>query len=300
VVTAPTMRAQAAETAIELFRQEPRVAIVLSEISTDHFEQALRMDPARAVNLGIMEQALVGVAAGFAMEGFLPIVHTITPFLVERPLEQIKLDFGYQALGGTFVSVGASYDYTAEGYTHHGPGDVRALLTVPGMEVFVPGTPGEVDRLLRATYANGRPSYVRTSVQGNAETRPVEVGRLEVIRRGPAATVVAVGPMLDRTLAAAEGLDATVLYCTSVEPFDADGLAREAAAADLVVAVEPFHEGTTAPALTRALGHRPMRFASIGVTNTVLRDYGTVDDHDRVRGLDAAGIRERLARVLAA
>jgi transketolase len=294
------MRAQAAETASDLFREDPRVAIVLSEISTDYFEEAFRLDPRRAVNLGIMEQALVGVAAGFAMEGFHPIVHTITPFLVERPLEQIKVDFGYQALGGTFVSVGASYDYTAEGYTHHAPGDVRALLTVPGIEVFIPGTPGELDRLMRATYANGRPSYVRTSVQPNAESRSVEVGRLEVVRRGSAATLIAVGPMLDRTLAAADGHDVTVLYCTSIEPFDADGLAREAAEADLVIAVEPFHQGTLAPALTAALAHRPMRFASIGVPNTVVRDYGTVEDHDRARGLDASGIRARLTRLLAA
>jgi transketolase len=300
MVTSPPMRVQAAETATDLFRNDPRVAIVLSEISTDYFDEAFRLDPSRAINLGIMEQTLVGVAAGFAMEGFHPIVHTLTPFLVERPLEQIKLDFGYQALGGTFVSVGASYDYTAEGYTHHAPGDVRALLTIPGIEVFVPGTAGELDRLVRGTYANGHPSYVRTSVQPNAETRPVEVGRLEVIRRGSTATVVAVGPMLDRTLAAAESFDVTILYCTSVEPFDADGLAREAADADLVIAVEPFHEGTLAPALTAALAHRPMRFASIGVPNTVVRDYGTVDDHDRARGLDAAGVHMRLSRLLAA
>jgi len=299
-VTSATMRGQAAVTATELFREDPRVAIVLSEISTDHFEGAFRLDPRRAVNLGIMEQTLVGVAAGFAMEGFHPIVHTITPFLVERPLEQIKLDFGYQALGGTFVSVGASYDYTAEGYTHHAPGDVRVMLTVPGMEVFVPGTAGELDRLLRATYANGRPSYLRTSIQANVETRPVEVGRLEPIRRGRTATVIAIGPMLDRTLRALDGHDVTVLYATSVEPFDADGLARAAADGDLVIAVEPFHEGTLAPALTRALAHRPMRFASIGVPNRVLRDYGTVDDHDRAYGLDERGIRQRLGRLLAA
>ncbi len=224
-----SMREQAGETAADLLVDDPRVAIVLAEISTTQFGRALQHDPSRAINVGIMEQTMVGVAAGFAMEGFLPIVHTITPFLVERPLEQIKLDFGYQGLEGTFVSVGGSYDYTAEGFTHHAPGDVQAMLTVPGMQVLVPGTAGELDRLFRATYANGHPTYLRPSTAANAETRDVQVGRLEVIRRGARATVLAVGPMLDRTLAAVEGLDVTVLYVTSVAPFDAEGLARESA-----------------------------------------------------------------------
>ena len=272
--------------------------MVLAEISTGQFGRALRAHPDRAVNVGIMEQTMVGVAAGFAMEGFLPIVHTITPFLVERPLEQIKLDFGYQGLQGTFVSVGGSYDYTSEGFTHHSPGDVQVMLTVPGMQVMVPGTPDELERLFRATYANGHITYLRPSTATNAESREVDVGRLDVVRRGSRATVVAVGPMLDRTLAAVEGMDVTVLYVTSVAPFDADGLAREVADGPDVISVTPFLEGTLTPMLTDALASRPSRFTSIGVGGDVLREYGTVGDHDRARGLDERGIRERIARVL--
>jgi transketolase len=227
-----TMRHQAAITATDLFRRDPRVAIVLSEISTDYFRKAFAHDPARTVNVGIMEQTMIGVAAGFAMEGFLPVVHTIGPFLAERPLEQVKLDFGYQGLEGTFIPVGGSHDYTAEGFTHHTPGDVAVMRTVPGMQVLVPGTAAELARLFEATYANGHPTYLRTSTQTNDRSFEVEVGRLEVVARGARGTVVAVGPMLERTLAATEGLDLTVLYAMSVEPFDADGLAREAADAD--------------------------------------------------------------------
>jgi transketolase len=298
VVNGLSMREQAGKTAADLLDDDPRVAVVLAEISTGQFRHALDSHPERAVNVGIMEQTMVGVAAGFAMEGFLPIVHTITPFLVERPLEQIKLDFGYQGLQGTFISVGGSYDYTSEGFTHHSPGDVQVMLTVPGMGVLVPGAPDELDRLFRATYADGHPTYLRTGTATNANSRPVEVGRLDVIRRGGSATVIAVGPMLDRTLAAVEGLDAMVLYVTTVSPFDADGLAREAAETPEVISVMPFLEGTLTPMLAQALAHRPSRFESVGVGRGVLRDYGTPQDHDRARGLDTAGIRERIARFL--
>jgi transketolase len=293
-----TMRERMARSVTELFRDDPRVAIVLAEISTPLFNDAFAHDPTRAVNVGIMEQTMVGVAAGFAMEGFLPFAHTIAPFLAERALEQIKLDFGYQELEGTFATVGASYDYTAEGFTHHAPADVQEMLAVPRMEVVVPGTAGELDTLLRATYADGHPTYLRTSARENAASRAVEFGRLDVVRRGAEATVVVVGPMLDRTLTAIEGLDLTVLYATTISPFDAHAMAREAADAAEVIDVTPFLEGTLTHTLTAALAHRPARFASIGVSRDVLRRYGTPEEHDRERRLDVAGIRERIASFL--
>ena len=111
------------------------------------------------------------------------IAHTIAPFLVERPYEQVKLDFGYQGLGGTLASVGAPYDYGTEGGTHHAPGDVQAMLTIPGAEVLVPGSAAELDVLLRGTYANGRLTYLRAS--GAAE-RPVVRRRARPDRGAPA------------------------------------------------------------------------------------------------------------------
>ena len=135
------MRAQAIDTVAELFEDDPRVAVVLAEISVDRFRPVFVHDPARAVNVGIMEQTMVGVAAGYALEGFHPVIHTITPFVAERALEQLKLDFGHQQLGVLVITVGGSYDYGSEGPTHHSPGDVQALLTIPATEILVPGAP---------------------------------------------------------------------------------------------------------------------------------------------------------------
>jgi transketolase len=257
------MRRAACEAVVELFRTDPSVAIVLAEISTDLFEPVFRHDPRRAVNVGIMEQAMVGVAAGFALEGFRPVVHTIAPFLAERALEQIKLDFGYQRLEGLFVSTGASYDYAQSGMTHHGPGDVALLSTVPGLEALVPGTAAEAATLVRATYANARPSYLRTSATENAVTRKLASGGLAVVRRGRNLTAIAVGPMLDRTLLALDGLDATVLYATTVVPLGKRNVAeltsshlRAAEVAALDRALEPW--AVPCDVITgRTLGRRP-------------------------------------------
>ena len=289
------MRAAFAATALDLVARDVRVAVVLAEISTEPFAKALREHPDRVVNIGIMEQAMVGVAAGFAMEGFHPIAHSLSPFMAERPYEQLKVDFGYQGLGGTFVGVGGSYDYASEGATHHAPADAALMLAIPRMEVLVPGHGEEVDLLLRATYANARPTYLRASVASNEEARDVVPGRIEIVRRGAGATVLAFGPMLDRTLTACEGLDVTVAYATSLAPFDHQGLRSIAGREPRVLVVEPFYEGTSAPVVGDTFRGIPAALTFVGVPRSFIHGYGTPADLDADLGLDAAGLRARLA-----
>jgi transketolase len=292
------MRQAFGATVSDLLEHDPRVAVVLAEISTSYFERAMAAHPDRVVDVGIMEQTMVGVAAGFAMEGFHPIAHSLSPFMAERPYEQLKLDFGYQGLGGTFVGVGGSYDYASSGGTHHSPADAGVMLGIPGMEVLIPGHGDEVDQLLRSSYANGRPTYLRASVTTNAEAHDAGPGRIEVLRRGADATVLAFGPMLDRTVEACEGLDVTIAYATALRPFDAEGLVAIAGEAPVLVTVEPFYEGTAASVVTAALVDRPMRYLSIGVPRAFIHAYGSPEELDADVGLDEAGIRRSVLRAM--
>ena len=289
------MRTAFTSTVTDLLARDQRTALVLAEISTDRLRHARRTFPDRVVNVGIMEQTMIGVAAGFALEGFHPVAHSIAPFVSERPYEQLKLDFGYQGLGGTFVGVGGSYDYSTEGATHHAPADVALMLAIPGMEVFVPGHGDELETLLRATYADGRPTYLRASVATNDEAVGVAPGRIEVLRRGSRATVLAFGPMCSRTLRACEGIDVTVAYATSVRPFDASGLASLVGHGTDLIVVEPSYEASTASEVMPALASHPMRATFVGVPRTFVHTYGTPADLDAELGLDEAGLRRRIA-----
>jgi transketolase len=233
------------------------------------------------------------------LEGFHPIVHSIAPFVVERPFEQIKDDFCYQGLGGTLISIGASYDYGTDGMTHQGPADVPILKTLPRMQVCVPGTADEFEILLRQTYSNGAPTYIRTSVQQNDSSRMVNFGKLHLERKGRDGIVVAVGPMLDRTLAAVEDMDLTVLYATTVVPFDKETLRNAAGKASTnVILVEPYYEGGLVPEIAQALQAVPARIETIGVPHRVLERYGPPARLDREVGLTADGIRTRITRFL--
>src|SRR5258708_7681671 len=150
------MRERFVRIAAELLDTDPRVAVLLADISADAFEAARRRHPARVVNVGIREQLLISVAGGMALAGMRPIAHTFASFLVERPFEQIKLDLNHQGAGAVLVSSGASFDYSSSGRTHQSPGDVALLGTVPGWTVHVPGHPAEAERVLRAATDSGR------------------------------------------------------------------------------------------------------------------------------------------------
>src|SRR5262245_66665649 len=97
------MRQQMAATITDLMGRDERVAVVLADISTDLLAGAFVRYPRRAINVGIMEQTMIGVAAGLALEGFIPVAHSIAPFVGGRPFEQLTDDYCDQRLGGNFA-----------------------------------------------------------------------------------------------------------------------------------------------------------------------------------------------------
>ncbi len=290
-----SMRDQMVQTVEDLFAHDERVALLLADISAALFKNLLHTP--RAFNLGILEQTLIGVAAGMALEGYIPIVHSIVPFLVERPFEQLKDDFCYQRLGGNFISTGASYDYSTEGMTHHGSGDVQVLRSLPGMQITVPGTASEFDHLFREAYANGSPTYYRMSFSTNPIEHPVRFGKLTVVQQGRAATIIAVGPALARVLPATADMDVTILYCTTAAPFDAETL-RAASQSNNIILVEPYYEGVLVPDIIAAMKHTPVRIETIGVPHQVLSHYGTPEQHDQSISFTPQAIRRRIERFL--
>lgn len=95
--------------------KDDKIIVLDGDLGRGMFDEFKAKFPGRYFNMGVCEQSMIGVAAGLALEGFTPFVYSITPFLLERPFEQIKIDVDHQK---TNVKLIGFADYPGMGPTH--------------------------------------------------------------------------------------------------------------------------------------------------------------------------------------
>src|SRR6476659_1778634 len=221
------MRPQFRDIVLDLASKDDKIVVILGDISHFLFNPFQQKYPDRFFNMGICENTLISVAGGMSAQGFHPFVHTITPFITERCLEQIKLDLCYNRFGANIVSTGASFDYAWDGATHHAYTDLAILRLLPGMEVTQPGNKKELDTLIRSQYNNGKPTYFRLSDNGHKLDVPVQFGKGAVLKdTGAGVTVMTAGPILGNVMEACQDLPVNLVYFSTIKPIDTEVIAR--------------------------------------------------------------------------
>jgi transketolase len=291
------MRKQFVKTVSDLMDVDPKLSLILGDIGVFGFKDVFLNHPSRAYNIGILEQSTVSMAAGFSSSGLIPIIHTIAPFLVERCYEQIKIDFAYQKLKGNFVSVGNSYDYAALGCTHHCPADVGVLKLIPNLQIVLPGTSDEFDKLFKSSYNNEFPTYYRLSERENKTTVDVEFGKASILKKGSKATVVVVGNVLDMVIEACAEFDVNIIYYTTIEPFDKEVL-RKTFNSNKFLIIEPYYSGALLNNIIEALGGESLCIQSVGVPLSFISNYGKSEEHDQLNGMNAKNVKEKLSKLI--
>ncbi|MDE2314713.1 MAG: transketolase, partial [Elusimicrobia bacterium] len=141
--------------------EDPRFLMLSGDHGYALFDEIRRARPGQFLNVGVAEQAMVGVAAGLARVGFRPAVYGLASFVPIRVLEQIKIDVCFSNLPVLFLGDGAGLVYSTLGASHQCGEDIACLRPLPGMRIYSPCDGEE----LRACYAEalGRagPSYLR-------------------------------------------------------------------------------------------------------------------------------------------
>ena len=193
--------------------------------------------------------------------------------------------------------MGASFDYAGLGCTHHCPGDVALLKAIPGMEIVIPGTSDEFDTLFKETYNNNNPTYFRLSEHENKQSNSVKFGKANVIKKGNLATIIVIGPLLDFVIEAVKKIDITILYYTTISPFDGETLFANATTEKIIVC-EPYYFGELSTEIHLALKGKAINLKYIGVPHNFLTNYGSYDDQREYLGLTVESIQKQIIEYL--
>ena len=283
------MRKTALECVHKLAKQDGRVIFVGSDLGPGVLEKMKVEFPQRFFMEGVSEQYIVGMAAGLAMEGFIPYVNTIATFLTRRCYEQVAVDLCIHDLPVRLIANGGGGVYAPLGPTHLAIEDIAIMRALPNMAVVAPCDADEMNRLMMSTLEWPHPIYIRLAKGGDKivsdERNSFELGKSIQMRDGKDGMFVTTGVMAQLALETAEvllqsGLDIGVLHVHTIKPFDTQGVIRSIEDVGAVVTVEEHivNGGLGSTLLEVCSEHRPdllQKISRIGIPDKFATEYGS-------------------------
>lgn len=294
-------RKQFTDTLLELARQDKDIIAVTTDargsVTLGDFADAL---PEQFVECGIAEQDAVGISAGLAHSGKKVFCCGPACFYVARSLEQVKVDLAYSENPVTILGVSGGVAYGALGATHHSLHDIAVLRTFPGMTVCLPSDWHVTKKLVKMLVDYDKPCYVRV---GRAAVPDVyaddnfqfQVGKAITVCEGTDLTIVATGETVYHAWQAAlqlkeQGVQARVLDCSWLKPFDEEAICKAARETGRIVTVEEHSQyGGLGAMVCEVLSEHPVPVRILGIPDENVV-HGTNAEIFHHYGLDAEGI----------
>jgi transketolase len=306
------MRNHFADTFYELGKADPRLCVVVADISPAGSIAKFRQDfPDRFINTGVAEQIMIGMVAGMAQRGLRPFAYTIATFTLYRPFEMVRDDLCYQNLPVTIVGIGGGVTYSTLGATHHAQEDIAIACALPNMSVIAPCDPAEVEAATRWCAVQERgPVYLRLGKAGEPDftsglAEKFTFGKLRFVRRGRDVCILAYGSIMKMAAQVADSFQAqgrsvSLVSVHTLKPLDLAGLAEVLASHREIVVIEEMSPQGSLGIKVKALAYE--RSAGSRIRCFSLRDefvhvYGTHEDVLAAHGLTADNIVESIARL---
>jgi len=198
----------------------------------------------RFIDTGITEQTMIGMAAGLALRGRIPICHALTTFLIMRAFEFIRTDVGIPALPVKLSGFIPGFLSDANGPTHQALEDVALMRGIPNMEVFCPAGQEDMIGMLPYIWSSDKPSYVRIVTRKTEyDHAPFEKGKAEVISSGEDINILVYGflfseAMKTRDILKKEGYSVGLINMRSLKPVDEEIITKIASSGSLMITME--------------------------------------------------------------
>ena len=244
------MRNTFSETLYECAKQNPKLAIIVADISPAGSMMKFQQEyPERFINVGVAEQVMVGMASGLAIKGYKVFTYTIATFSLYRPFEMVRNDLGYQNLPVTVVGMGAGVIYSTLGGTHHTQEDIAIAGSIPNMQILAPCDPLEcIEATKHCAIQNKGPIYLRLGKAGepiltNSASEPFIFGKLRHIKKGRDVCIISYGVIMKLAMEVSDAIElngksTTVISCHTLKPLDIDGIKNILRTFDEIIILE--------------------------------------------------------------
>ncbi|MFZ4395457.1 MAG: transketolase C-terminal domain-containing protein [Kiritimatiellia bacterium] len=283
------------------------VVFITGDLGFMALENVQRALGKRFVNAGVSEQNMISLAAGMAEQGLKPFCYSIAPFIVFRPVEQIRLDVGLHNLNVKMIGNGGGYGYGIMGATHHAIEDFAVLSALPNVRCFVPYSNEDVAGVCNAMQAFAGPAYLRL---GFGQT-PAGVDTAQTyapVRRllaGEQCTVVGIGSVIINAVSAVQALGAKAadVFVVSELPVVAWGAEVKASiqrTGKLMVLEEHVARGGLGEHLAAWMLHNGLsaRWVHRHAAGYPNGRYGSQAYHQIQSGLDAVALQMSLRELI--
>lgn len=284
----------------ELAKKDPRVVFIGSDLRLGTLQQMKDEFPDRYYMEGICEQNIIGMAAGLAMDGYIPYVNTIATFLTRRCYEQIALDICLHKLPVRLIANGAGLVYGPLGPTHTAIEDISLMRHLPDMTVVCPADAEEMKRLIPQTLDYPNPMYIRI---GRGFVDPVvsadnfKIGRAQLLRISPFANTLVITTGLTTDIGLRLPIIANVLHMPTVKPIDAEALLASLGVITRIITIEEHViNGGLGSAVLECLADNniPIPVKRFGIPDNFVKQYGTWDQLMDICGLTPEKIAAQL------
>lgn len=155
------MRQKIIDKIFHLMNEDERIFFLTADMGINLVEKFEEKFPKRYLNVGIAEQNLIGICSGLYNMGYLPFAYTISNFLIHRCFEQIRNDISLHSYPITLIGTSVGFDNSPLGPTHHVIDDWGILKSLPGFQVYCPGSSEYALSLIPKVIKEKKPSYIR-------------------------------------------------------------------------------------------------------------------------------------------
>ena len=223
------MRKTSLKCIYNLSEENDKIVFIGSDLGPAILEEMEKKYPDRWFMEGISEQHIIGMAAGLALEGFIPYVNTIASFLTRRCYEQIAIDVCLENLPVRLLGIGGGYVYAPLGPTHMAVEDISIMRCLPNMTVISPCDADEMKRVMDKTAEWPHPIYIRFGKGGDqiisSDNKGFEIGKSILMKEPGDGLFVSTGVMTQLALSASkeledQGIKTGVLHMHTIKPLD--------------------------------------------------------------------------------